>query len=181
MASDQHCYSILTELSKAIRNKHQADEAYQTGPKTHSWSISKTSKQEITSTFPFYFTPQVILIDVSSTLQQREAKARCSRNIWDPRPRPGFISYHSGQVAACPQAIHWCCWIVKTWFNMLTGYELINLIASGYCIRSEALTALTALAITDNIYNQMLLNWKISGLLTTHSCCSHYSCLFNFI
>ena len=86
-----------------------------------------------------------------------------------------------GQVAACPQAIHWCCWIVKTWFNMLTGYDLINLIASGYCIRSEAVTALTALAITGNIYNQMLLNWKTSGLLTTHSCCSHYSCLFNFI
>lgn len=39
-----------------------------------------------------------------------------------------------------------------------TGYDLINLIACGYCIRSEAVTALTALAITRNIYNQMLLN-----------------------
>lgn len=43
----------------------------------------------------------------SNTEQRPDA-----RNIWDPRPRPGFISYHSGQVAACPQAIHWCCWIV---------------------------------------------------------------------
>lgn len=57
---------------------------------------------------PFLSTSQqVILIDVSSTLQRQMLEISETRGL-------GLVNKLSliGQVAACPQAIHWCCWIV---------------------------------------------------------------------